>query len=311
MREAITGLCLAAVLLVIPASAFPAAIPASSSNIPVPGILTIRKRVEEVQIVFTVQDGNQLVTDLTGDQLALWEDGQPIPAITTFRERFDLPLRVGLLVDRSDSMQKGFAAEQQAARRFLQRLLRPNIDSIFLADFSTHVSISQAHLGPQLISTELQSMQANGLTALYDALFEASRHSMMSEKESQPVRRVIILLSDGEDNYSRYSLEDAIAAAQESEIVIYAVTAHKGHARPGDAALRRLADATGGRAFMLKSFDRVDEVFAQMENELRTQYSVTFHPLSAQQCGYHSVELRPTNPRLRIHARDGYYGCRP
>ena len=77
------------------------------------------------------------------------------------------------------------------------------------------------------------------------------------------------------------------------------------------AALRRLADATGGRAFMLKSFDRVDEVFAQMENELRTQYSVTFHPLSAQQCGYHSVELRPTNPRLRIHARDGYYGCRP
>jgi VWFA-related protein len=242
----------------------------------------------------------------------LWEDGQPIPTITTFREQSDLPLRMGMLVDRSDSMQKGFAAEQRAARQFLERLLRPDIDSVFLANFSTHVSISQTPAGSSpLISADLEARPASGLTALYDVLVEASRNSMMSARGSQPVRRVIILLSDGEDNYSRYSLEDAIAVAQESEIVIYAVTAHKGSPRAGDAVLRRLAEATGGRAFVLKSFDRLDAVFTQMEDELRTQYSVTFHPLSAQQCGYHSIELRPIDRRLRINARNGYYSCRP
>jgi VWFA-related protein len=312
MPEAMAKFCLVAALLSMPATASSAAKPASSPSPPPAGILTIRKRVEEVQMLFTVQDGKGPVKDVTGDQLRLWEDGQPIPAITTFRMQHDLPLRVGLLVDSSESMQRGFAAEQQAARRFLERLLRPGIDSVFLANFSTHISMSRPASGTaHSISADLESMRASGLTALYDALFEASRDGMMGSPESQPFRSVIILLSDGEDNYSRYSLEDAIAAAQASEIVIYAITAHTGPAHPGDAVLRRLAEATGGRAFVLKSFARVDQIFTQMENELRSQYSVTFHPLSAQPCGYHSVELRHTNPRLRIHARAGYYGCRP
>jgi Ca-activated chloride channel family protein len=314
MLDALPRLCLSAALLVVSAVSSPAADPSSSaSTASAPSLLTIRKRVEEVQVVFTVQDGNKLVTDVTGDQLTLLEDGRPVLGLATFRRQFDLPLRAALLVDRSDSMQKGFAAEQQAARRFLERLLRPNIDSVLLAEFSTHVSISQQPVGStQLISNELQSMHARGLTALYDALFETSRHSMMNGKESQPARRVIFLLSDGDDNYSRYSLEDAIAAVQQSEIIIYAITAHNDRRRhSGDAVLQRLAEATGGRAFVLKSFNGVDQVFAQVEDELRTQYSVTFHPVSADRCGYHSVALRLQNPRLRIRARDGYYGCRP
>ncbi|HYL14949.1 MAG TPA: VWA domain-containing protein [Terriglobales bacterium] len=314
MIAPIPRLRLSAALLVLSAVASPAADPSSSARTaPVLSVLTIRKRVEEVQVVFTVQDGNKLVTDVTGDQLTLLEDGQRVLGLTTFRQQFDLPLRVALLVDCSDSMQKGFAAEQQAARRFLERLLRPNIDSVLLAEFSTHVSISQQPPGSaQLISTELQSMHVSGLTALYDALFETSQHSMMNGRELQPSRRVAFLLSDGDDNYSRYSLEDAIAAAQQSEIVIYAITAHNDSRRhPGDAVLQRLAKATGGRAFVLKSFNRVDQVFAQIGDELRTQYSVTFHPLSADRCGYHAIELRHRNPRLRIRARDGYYGCRP
>jgi VWFA-related protein len=284
-----------------------------SGNVSVPNVITFRSGVEEVQVLFTVHDGNQLVRDVTGDQFTILEDGEPVRAITTFRQQSDLPLRAAVLVDRSDSMKKGFAAELQAARRFLERVLRPASDSVLLADFSTHISIKPSTVpSAQVISTQLGTVEVNGLTALYDSLLEASRSGIMNGKELQPVRRVIILLSDGEDTYSRYSLEDAIRALQRSEIVVYTITAHSPrYQRSGDHVLQRLADATGGRAFLLKSFDAVDSTFGEIENELRTQYSVSFRPMAAGRCGYHSVQLRHRNPRLRIRAREGYYGCRP
>ena len=272
--------------------------------------LTIRARVEEVRVAFSVRDRRTVVKEISADQFAVLDDGQPVSKLTSFSQDSSLPLHIGLLMDRSDSMQKGFAAEREAARKFLERLLRPQIDSLFLQDFAVQSSVQHLSAGNlQFITNRVESIRSGGHTALYDALVNASE-AMSTSAESEPARRVIILLSDGDDNYSRQSLDDAIEAAQRTDIAIYGITAHTSRwVYQGDIVLERLAAATGGRAFILKNFDEVERVFAQIEEELRTQYWVTFRPARARRCGFHTLEVRPHNSKLRVRAREGYYAC--
>jgi VWFA-related protein len=221
-----------------------------------------------------------------------------------------LPLYIGLLVDRSDSMHQGFSAEQLAARRFLERVMRPDLDAVFLMDFSASTSVLELTSGNlQPISGRVTSLKTGGLTALYDVLISAAA-AMTHNPEGKPARRVIILLSDGDDNYSRSSLPEAVEAAQRANIMIYAITAHNPrYVLRGDAVLKRLAATTGGRDFILKNFGAADAAFAQIEDDLRTQYSITFHPRAANRCGYHRLQVRPQNGKLQIRARDGYFAC--
>jgi Ca-activated chloride channel family protein len=134
---------------------------------------------------------------------------------------------------------------------------------------------------------------------------------MMSIPDPLPVRRLLILLSDGEDNYSLHSLQEAIEAAQRNDIAIYAITVHdRRYSHPGDAVLERLAAATGGRTFVLSKIAAVDQVFTRIEDELGAQYSVWFRSQAAH-VGYHRLEVLPRTGGLRIHAREGYYSCAP
>jgi Ca-activated chloride channel homolog len=273
--------------------------------------ITLQRRVEEVQVIFTVREGRRLVQDLSRDQLTVLDNGQRPAAVTAFQQDSSLPLRVALVVDHSDSMQKGFAGEQQVAREFLGRFLRPNLDSVFLVDFSTRATVRPVSLGNSQSSTvNLDNLEASGQTALYDAMLAASRRFEDQSADLAPVRRVMILLSDGEDNFSRASLAEAIEAAQRNDIAVYVVTAHNSHYEyQGDAVLRRIADSTGGRAFILKSYDGAAQVFREIEGELRTQYSMTFRPPNPRECGYHTIRIVPRDGKLRIRARDGYYAC--
>jgi Ca-activated chloride channel family protein len=124
------------------------------------------------------------------------------------------------------------------------------------------------------------------------------------------VRRVIILLSDGEDNDSRHGRAEALELAQRLDIVIYAITAHsRRYEYQGDSILRQIAAATGGRAFVLSNFDQAEKAFVQIEAELRTQYSLTFRPGSRMPCGFHTILVRYSDRKMRVRARDGYYSC--
>jgi Ca-activated chloride channel homolog len=271
--------------------------------------LTVRKKVEEVRIQFAVRKGRKLVNDFSRDQLTVLDDGQLPAAITTFQREADLPLRIALLIDHSDSMQKGFAAEQQTARRFLEGFLRPAIDSVFVVDFSNTVAMSEVVSNPSQLSP-VQSLETSGQTALYDAIAAASNWFEKQAAELQPTRRVIILLSDGEDNYSRSNLPEAIQAAQRSDAAVYAITAHSSRLEyQGDPVLRQLGNATGGRAFILNTYNHADRVFSEIEAELRTQYSITFRLQNTHSCGYHTIRFLPRDPQLRVQARSGYYAC--
>lgn len=273
--------------------------------------VVIRKRVEEVRVVLSARHGNKLVGDLVRNQLSVLDNGQPSATITSFHAESTLPLRVALVIDHSDSMQKGFAGEQRAARAFLERFLRPKIDSVLVVDFSIHASIAPltSNTG-QFTSPTIDRLEASGQTALYDAMITAAQAFETEAIDAVPSRRVMILLSDGEDNYSRSGLADALEALQRADVAVYALTAHNSHFEyRGDSVLREIADATGGRAFILKSYEGVDHVFADIESELRTQYSMTFRPPGARTCGYHTVRIVPRDSRIHIQARDGYYAC--
>jgi len=274
---------------------------------------TIRKYVAEVGVNFTVQDNRVLVRNLRREEVTVIDDGRVIPDFVLFSQPSEVPLKVALLIDRSDSMSKSFAELRRGAQRFLDRVLSAGTNSAVVVDFAAKPSFWKvaSAVSHDLTPVHLDSFRPSGLTALYDALYATSRYPMMSVPDSLPVRRLLILLSDGEDNYSLHSLQEAIEAAQRNDIAIYAITVHNRHySYPGDAVLQRLASATGGRAFALKKLDAVDQVFAQIQGELGAQYSIWFRSQAAH-AGYHRVEVLPRIGGLRIHAREGYYSCAP
>jgi Ca-activated chloride channel family protein len=274
--------------------------------------LTIHRQVNEVHVSFTVEDRhNRPVRNIVSDEIRLFDDGEPVNSLTSFGENSNLPLRLALLVDCSDSMRKNFRQERRAAENFAQRLLRPDLDSLLLVDFAGQSSLSDVSGTPHLVNAKMEGLESAGHTALYDAIYQASI-ALSKENESQPARRVMILLSDGEDNDSRHGRAEALELAQRSDIVIYAITAHsRRYEYQGDAILRYIAEATGGRAFVLSNYDQAEKAFTQIEAELRTQYSLTFRPMTVNRCGFHNLQVRYRDRKMRVRARDGYYFCEP
>jgi VWFA-related protein len=275
---------------------------------------TIRALAAEVQVTFSAEDKRgHILPDLTASDISVLEDNRPVSAFTSFHRSSDLPLRLALMVDQSDSMQKAFPKELHAAEVFLQRLVQPATDSVFLVEFSSQASFSQPPKDhPELIFASYSRPPQATLTALYDALFKTAIRMDQEAKpssEQPPSRRAILLLSDGEDNLSMHTLGEVVDLAERSEIAIYAITAHSRRGpHPGDATLRQLADLTGGHAFVLDSFEHAGPVLAQIEQELRTRYSVSFHP-GQSRCGAHKITILHRNPQVHIRARDHYFQC--
>lgn len=309
MLQELSALLVAGSLL---GSSLSASAPNPEPDVNAPAV-TIQRRVEEVHVSFSAEDDTGPLKNFPADGFAVYDNERKVSSFTAFGEDSNLPLRIGLLIDRSDSVRKEFRAEQQAAEGFLNSVLRPGIDSIFLLDFTHELNFRRPSIGErQMLTAEVSALAPGGQTALYDAIDGAANYAVMTATEPQPVRRVIILLSDGEDNYSRHSLADAVAVAQRKDIAIYAITVHASRGyHAGDAVLALFAQATGGRAFVLPNLKRLDAVFAEIQDELRTEYSVAFHPVSPDQCGYHTLLIRAHDPRVRVHARQGYYNCEP
>src|SRR5215468_2686061 len=226
------------------------ALPSSTSvDDPQDSVLTIRKRVDEVNVLFIATDKHgKFVRNLTQNDFSFLDDHKPVQTIVNFRRETDLPLKMGLLIDVSGSVHTRFDFEQDAATSFLQHVLRPGFDKAFVMGFNARQEMRQDFTDNlQLLSHGVHSLHNGGGTALYDAIYHACQDKLAKEQSDRPQRRALIVLSDGDDNQSEYTLGQAVEMAQRAEVIVYAIsTDDSGLVLRGDKNLEKLASATGG-----------------------------------------------------------------
>ena len=277
---------------------------------------TISRTVPEVRLQFTVADEHgRLVQDLLPDDIRVLDDQSPVAKFDDFARDENLPLHLGIILDASDSVKRVLDEEKAAALDFLDRVLRPQSDRAFVMAFGADLQVWQAATNDRgrLIQAVNRLHQAGWGTLLFDALHSACVDHLPNNDDGALVHRAIVVLSDGDDTDSFHSLPDVIAAAQRSEIQIYALTVHKKGLRPaGDIILRRLADETGGGFFVARSAKELQGAFAEIEQEMRTQYFVSFPPQQSTP-GFHALQVEVLRPpqKLQVHARRGYYAAAP
>jgi Ca-activated chloride channel family protein len=297
-----------------PYMATSAGIPAPAGDDPSDSVLTIRKRVDEVNVLFIATDKHgKFVRNLTQNDFHFLDDHKPVESIVNFRRETDLPLKMGLLIDMSGSVRTRFDFEQDAATSFMQHVLRVNFDKAFVMGFNGGQELTQDFTDsvPQL-SKGVHSLHNRGGTALYDAIYRACHDKLLKEQSDRPSRKALIVLSDGDDNQSEYTLAQAVEMAQRAEVIIYAIsTDDSGLILRGDKNLDKLASATGGRAFFPFKMKDIKNSFAAIEDELRSQYVVSYHPRDFDTDGrYRSIEISALKKDLQVRARKGYYAPR-
>jgi VWFA-related protein len=287
---------------------------ASTGSDPSDSVLTIKKQVSEVNVLFIATDHRgKFVRNLNQGDFTILDDHKPPQAIVNFRRETDLPLELGLLVDTSGSVHSRFDFEQEAAVSFLQHTLRANFDKAFVMGFSSHSQVTQEFTdNVQLLETGVRSLRNGGGTAMYDAIYRACREKLSKDRGDHPVRRAIIVISDGEDNQSEVTKAMALEMAQRAEVIIYAIsTDDSGLILRGDKAMQQIADATGGRAFFPFKMKDIKNSFAAIEDELRSQYVVSYKPADFDADGrYRSIEITALKKDLQVRARKGYYAPR-
>ena len=267
--------------------------------------------VTRVNMLFTVTDKKgRFVTDLNKDDFDVIESKKP-QSIQEFTAESDLPLRIGILVDTSSSIRDRFRFEQEAAAQFLNSVVHAGIDKAMVISFDT-----SAELVADLIDDTTQldgaihSLRPGGGTSLYDAIFFACRDKLQQDQPKHKFRRAVVIVSDGEDNQSRYTRDQALEMAQKADAVIYAISTNISRIdTDGDKVLRYLTQETGGRAFFPFKVEDLDQSFENIANELRHQYNIFYRPEPLKTDGqYHTVELRVRGRKdLVVRARKGYY----
>lgn len=284
--------------------------PASATDDP-QSMITLHARVNEVNVLFTATDKHgKFVRDLGQSDFAILDDHKPPQAILNFRRETDLPVHLGLLVDVSGSVNSRFNFEQDAATSFLQHTLRAGFDKAFVLSFNSHSQFAQDFTdNASLLSAGIHKLHDGGGTALYDAIYRAAEEKFLKDRPDHPVRKAIIVVSDGEDNQSEVTRAQAIEMAQRAEVIIYAIsTDDSGLVMRGDKVLEQLAEATGGRAFFPFKMKDITHSFAAIEDELRSQYVVSYRPADFDADGrYRSIEISAFKKDLQVRARKGYF----
>ncbi len=285
--------------------------PAGSESDATEPVTTIRASVQEVNVFFTATDKRgKFRKDLQASDLAVLDDGKPPAALRSFRSETDLPLRVGLLIDSSSSITDRFTFEQEAAIRFISDILRPHVDQAFVMTFTSSPKLAQDFTDDAaLLARAVRGAEAGGGTAVYDAIAMAAHKKLGNLWGDRPVRRVIILISDGEDNQSSASRAQVIEAARRSGVTVYTISTNTSNAiTRGDKVLQKFADETGGRAFYPNKISDVVGAFRTIEEELRSQYAVAYKPAEFIADGrYRSINIQARNKDVLIRSRKGYF----
>ncbi|MFZ0199364.1 MAG: VWA domain-containing protein [Candidatus Sulfotelmatobacter sp.] len=275
-------------------------------------VLKIRVGINEVNVVFTVTDKHgKRVTDLKQNDFRIVDDSKPAVEVRSFHSETNLPLQVGLLIDASSSVRDRFKFEQESAIEFLNQTIRKRYDQAFVVGFDATPEVTQDFTDDtERLGHGVRELRPGGGTALYDALYYACRDKLLKAPQIGPTRRAIILLSDGEDNQSHVSREEAIEMAQRADAIIYTISTNvSGTKGAGDKVLERMADATGGRAFFPFQIRDVTNAFGEIQEELRSQYDVSYKPADFKPDGhFRTIEIVANDRKnFKVRARRGYY----
>ncbi len=280
---------------------------ASDSETPTPFVLDVTR----VNILFTVTDKKgRFITDLGKDDFEVIENKKP-QVIQQFTAESDLPLRLAVLVDTSNSIREQFRFEQQAANRFIQSVLRPREDKVMLVSFDSAAELVTDLTDDQAkLEKGINGMRPGGGTAFYDAIYFACKEKLLMDQPRDKFRRAMIVISDGQDTESRVSRDQALEMAQKADVVIYAISTNiTRDDTDGDKVLRYLAEETGGQAFFPFKIEDLDQSFENIANELRHQYNIFYRPEPLKADGlYHQVTVKAKKRKdVVIRARRGYY----
>jgi VWFA-related protein len=267
-------------------------------------------RANLVNLVFTVTDRDgHFRKDLRRENFGLLDNGRPPEAVIDFKQQTNLPLRIGIMLDTSSSIRTRFKFEQDSALDFFLELLKPG-DRAFVEGFDINIALTQDYTGNvDLLNQGIRKLRPGGGTALFDNLYKTCHDQMLTLRDTTDVRKVIILVSDGDDNYSRALESDAIKMCQRAETVVYAISTDtsptRGH---GGDALKTIAEATGGQVFYPVRLEDMAVFFKNIEEELRSQYSLEYRPADFKLDGaFRTIYLQSTDRRFHVRARTGYF----
>jgi VWFA-related protein len=276
---------------------------------------TLRSTVNEVALFFAATDRGKSVSDLSRKEVVIRDDGVPPAAVIAFRNESQLPLRLGLVIDTSASITREFSFEQTAAASFLQKAVTDKDDLAFVVGFSGEVLLVQDFTRDMTrIFHGIDQLAPAGGTALWDAVKFAS-DKLASRPEKQPVARILVVISDGDDNASTATLKQAIENAEREEVIIYTVSTREfagGNASPlvADQAMKALAERTGGAAFVPNSLGNLDRRLADLQQVIRGRYLISYKPAHFEADGRYraiAIEVQKSGHKLHIYARRGYY----
>jgi len=272
---------------------------------------TIRLGVNEVNLIFTVTDRHgHYIPNLKLNDFALLDDQRAPEKVNSFRQQINLPLRVGIVIDASTSIRTRFQFEQQSATEFLLDILKARSDRAFVMGFDVTPTIEQDWTNNiDGLETGINRLRPGGGTALFDAVYTACRDKLLTERGPEPVRKAMILISDGDDNQSRVHPDEAIKECQRAETIIYAISTNWTPSRgKGDKVLSDMAEATGGSVFFPPSVEEMSNSFKQIEEELRSQYALTYTPAAFQYNGaFRTIYLYCNDRRYQVRAKKGYF----
>lgn len=267
--------------------------------------------VDIVNVVFTVQDDQgRFVKDLTKNDFRVLDNKLPPKEITSFDAPTGMPLRIGLLIDASNSIRERFKFEQDAATEFLVQTLNPDSDTGMVESFDEIYEVVQDFTNDRdKLAAAVRKISAGGSTAMWDAVYYACREKLMKQHNTGPVRNVIVLISDGNDTQSHVTRQEAIDMAERADVTIYTVSTGLGFSRgDGDKNLELLAEATGGRSFSPSTLEDIAISFVHIQHELRSQYVIAYKPDNFVPNGqFHSVSIKTIHGGYKVRAKKGYY----
>ena len=287
-----------------PATPPAAAQTASSSQV-------IKSRVELVNVLMTVTDKkNRTVINMTKDDFHVFEDNKP-QTVSYFSRESDLPLRIGILIDTSNSVRDRLRFEQEAAIDFLNTNIRRGKDLAFVVGFDAEPQMIQDYTDDrEKLSNAIHSLQAGGVTSLYDAIFFSCKEKLYYFPPPEPyLRRVMIIVSDGQDNYSQRGRDEAMAMAQRAEVTIFPISTNRSRQESrGDKVLEWLAQETGGRAFFPFEESDLSVDFQTIGRELRSQYSLAYFSTNNAHDGtFRKIAIDPLDKNVHVRAKSGYF----
>ena len=277
---------------------------------------TFRSAVNEVAVLFSATDHGKSVSDLGPRDVTILDDGKPPAAMLSFHRESDLPLRLGLLIDTSGSITERFSFEQRAAVNFMDQVLTGKDDLAFVAGFSNSVVLAHDFTSDlQQLARGANQLVPVGGTAIWDAVAFAA--DKLAEKlEGRPVARILVVISDGDDNSSSATLKQAIERAERDEVIVYTVSTRYSEAEThgndltGNRAMKVLAKLTGGVAFFPGSAGHLSRSLAELQQVIRSRYLISYRPALFNPDGHYrstSIVAEKSGRRLRVNARKGYY----